>query len=169
MTAAGPGGVPLAFTYHRALAPMLWAFVALGVMELLLVHLLLALLSSPIAALVASLLTLATLVWLILFIRSLKRLPVTLDETGLVLRTGTLLEIRVALDNVAGLRISWPASLPDDRAVLNLALINQPNVMVDLKRPVPGRRGRLVASVAHRLDDPTGFAAALEAARREAI
>jgi hypothetical protein len=161
VASGAPRAAPLAFSYHRALAPMLWAFVALGVLELFVVHLLLALLWSVTAALIATLLTLATLAWLIGFIRSIKRLPVTLDDAEIVLRMGNLIEIRVARDNVAGLRTSWPSGLLSERGVLDLALVNQPNVVVELKEPVLWRPGRQVAGVAHRLDDPSGFAAAL--------
>jgi hypothetical protein len=46
---------------------------------------------------------------------------------------------------------------------MNLALIAYPNVVVDLVDPLPGRRG--IRAIAHRLDDPHGFADALRALR----
>lgn len=156
MAGGDPQGLPLVFSYHRALAPMLWAFVALGLMELFVVHLLLALLWSMTAALIASLLTLASLAWLLTSIRSLKRLPVTVDDIEVVMRTGSLVEIRVARANIVSLRTNWPDGFLRDRGVLNLALVNQPNLVIDLKEPVV-RRGRAVTSIAHRLDNPSGF------------
>jgi hypothetical protein len=46
--------------------------------------------------------------------------------------------------------------------VLNLALIAYPSVLLDLDPPLPGRRAP-TRTIAHRLDDPSGFGAAVEA------
>jgi len=47
------------------------------------------------------------------------------------------------------------------RNVLNCALLSHPNVLVSLRAPLPGGRG--IVAIVHRLDDPAGFATALEA------
>ena len=145
------------FSYHRSVAPILWAFVALASLELVVVHLLVALLWSRIAALAVSIVTLASVGWLVSTIASMKRLPVTLDGRTLVMRVGTLRTIVVPVHDVAGLRTSWDPMVLKAPGVRNLALIAYPNILVDLAAPVGG-----VVAIAHRLDDPTGFAAAID-------
>lgn len=147
-----------AFSYHRAVAPMMWAFVALAAIELVVVHLLISHWSRA-AALVLSVLTLGSVGWLIGVIRSFRRLPVLITADTLVMRVGTLRGVTVPLAQVAGLRPTWDGAALKRRDVLNLALIAYPNVVIDLKAPLPGRR-RIVA-LAHRLDEPAAFGAAL--------
>jgi hypothetical protein len=151
---------PLAFSYSRALAPPMWAFACIMAVELVVIHLLVSALWSRTAAAILSILSLAALVWTIAFIRSLKRLPVLIDAERVTMRLGFLKSVRVPLDRVAGVRTAWPGEALKQRAVLNLALINYPNVMLDLDPPLLTRR-RSVDAVAHRLDDPSGFAAAI--------
>jgi hypothetical protein len=150
---------PLAFGYDRALAPLLWVFACIVTLELFLMHLLVAHLWSHVAAWILSALSLATLVWVILLIRSLKRRPVLVDDDGVTMRVGTLKAVRIPAASIAGLRTAWPREALNDRGVLNLAMINYPNVMLDLDHPLPGRRP--IGAVAHRLDDPAAFAAAI--------
>jgi len=149
-----------AFSYGRALAPLMWAFAAILTVELVVVHLLVLLLWSQLAAWILSVLSFATLVWVVLLIRSFPRLPVLVDAQGVTMRVGTLTSVRVPEAHIAGLRTSWPSEALKDRAVLNLAMINYPNVMLDLDPPLPRRR-RAIRAVAHRLDDPAGFARAI--------
>lgn len=147
-----------AFFYHRAIAPMLWVFVALASVELVVVHLFLSH-WVPTAALILSALTLASVAWLVRAILRFPRLPVLLAPDALVMRVGTLKALTIPLTDVAGLRDAWDAEALRSRDVLNLALIAYPNVVIDLRRP-HGRR-RPVMAIAHRLDDPTAFVAAL--------
>jgi hypothetical protein len=153
-----------AFSYHRAIAPMLWAFVAIALVELIVVHLLLAHWSHT-AALILSALSLASILWLVSVIRSFRRLPVLITPDALVMRVGTLKGATVPLSQVAGLRESWDAELLRRRDVLNLALIAYPNVVVMLHGPLQMGRREVIAS-AHRLDDPLAFTAALPRAAR---
>ena len=145
---------------------MMWVLVALGSVELMVVHLLVSLLWGRVAALLLSGVTLAGIVWLAGVIRSMKRLPVLLDHDRLVMRVGTLRSVTVPLANIAGLRQSWDGGALQARDVLNLALIAHPNILVDLAEPLPGRRK--VRAIAHRLDDPAAFARALESLRADA-
>jgi hypothetical protein len=138
----------------------MWVFVGLGGVELVVVHLLVALLWSRTAALVLSLVTLVSLVWLVRVIASMKRLPVQLGERELVMRVGTLRSVTVPLQQIVGLREGWTGDDLKRRDVLNLALIAYPNVLVNLRTPLPWRSG--VRAIAHRLDDPAAFARALE-------
>lgn len=153
-----PGAV--AFSYSRALAPLMWAFACIVAVELLVVHLLVAVLWSQIAAWILSALSFATLVWAVLLIRSFERLPVLVDAGGVTMRVGTLKSVRVPADRIAGVRTSWPGEALKRRGLLNLAMINYPNVLIEIDPPLSSGR-RAVPAVAHRLDDPAGFAAAV--------
>ncbi len=142
---------------------MMWTFLSIALVELVVVHLLLAL-WKPWVALAVSLVSATGLGWLILFLRSLRRMPVLIAGDRIVLRTGTLLCLSVARRNVAGLRPDWNAQWLKAPGVLNLSLLAYPNVVVELIEPVDVvKMGRVrhVTAVAHRLDDPGGFAAAL--------
>ena len=148
------------FGYSRALAPLLWVFAAIMALELVLVHLLVSALWSHKVALILSAISLTALVWTIAFIRSLNRCPVLVDEAGVTMRVGSLRPVIVSAANIAGLRTAWPREALKQRGVLNLAMINYPNIMLDLDPPLPGRR-RALTAIAHKLDDPAGFAAAV--------
>lgn len=151
----------LAFAYHRALAPMLWVFVAVATLELFVVHILVSIWSVRLA-LALSALTVASILWFVWLIRSFRRLPVLLDEAGLLMRSGGLVSICIGLPDVSGVRGHFPSEALKSRAVLNLAMLSYPNVIVDLAEPI--RRGRReIRHIAHRLDDPAGFVAALDA------
>ena len=146
------------FPYHRAVAPMMWVFMAIATVELLVVHLLLLLLVGPWAAVAASVVALAGMAWLVVLIASFRRL---LESDRLVMRIGTLRRVDLPLAMVAGLRRQWDARSLKAGGVLKLSLIAYPNIVVDLVEPLPGRRR--VTAVAHRLDDPAAFVAALRA------
>jgi hypothetical protein len=161
LAGAAEPAAPQPFRYDRALAPLLWAFASIMAIELAVVHLIVSALWSRTAALILSLLSLATLAWIILLIRSLKRLPVLVDEAGVTMRVGALKGLIVPRERIAAVRTDWPREMLKQRSVLNLALLNYPNVMLDLDPPIPSRR-RSVRSVAHRLDNPGGFVAAVE-------
>jgi hypothetical protein len=60
------------FSYHNSIAPMMWVFVALGAIELAVVHFLLSF-WSPIATLILWAVTLLSLVWMVALIRSFRR------------------------------------------------------------------------------------------------
>lgn len=157
----GEGGEPLAFTY-RVIAPPLWALVGIMAGELLVVHPLLAHWTLR-GAVVLSALSLGMVGWLTFGLLSMPRLPVLVSRDLLVMRAGRIKGAQVPMTRVRGLRREWDAAALKRRDVLNLALVSHPNVLVDLTAPLPGRRG--VTAIAHRLDDPVGFAAALEAAQ----
>ena len=154
---AGDRAAPLAFSYGRAVAPMLWALTALGVMELFIVHLLVALLWSRTAAVLLSLLTIGFIAWLVLLIRSLGRLPVLVDGSTILMRVGFLRAVELRRDDVAAVRTAFSGQELKQPGVLNLALLAFPNVVVEMKQPFEGRKLRLIA---HRLDEPAAFVAA---------
>lgn len=151
-----------AFTYHRAIAPMMWVFVGLASIEVLVVHGLLAL-WLPWLALMLSIVTVAGIGWLVLAIRSMKHRPVLLGDERVLMRVGTIRAISVPLANIADVR-GEIARAEIDRRTLDLALIAHPNTVLMLRSPQ--RVGaREVHAVAHRLDDPAAFTAALERRR----
>jgi hypothetical protein len=155
---------PLAFSYSRALAPLMWAFVCIMAVELAVVHLLVASLWSGTAAGLLSAVALATMIWIVVLIRSFARLPVTVGDHEVVMRLGSLRTARIPARRIAGVRTGWPSGAEKQPGVLNLALINYPNVMLDLDPPLAGtgRRNRAVSAVAHRLDDAGGFTDAVK-------
>jgi hypothetical protein len=157
---AAPVTVPLRFAYHRAVAPLVWAIVAVGLVEMAVTHLLIAWWSRT-AALALSVLTIGGLVWLVRALLAMKHRPVLLDRERLVLQVGTIRRVDLPLHAIAGLRPSIERIAMKQRSVLNLALLAYPNLVVDLVAPLPGRRG--ITTIVHRLDDPAAFAAAWKA------
>ena len=103
---------------------------------------------------------------LIGLIRSFRRLPVTLADGVLTMRAGWLRSLAIPVANIAGLRASWDAAAIRQRGVLNLALASWPSVVVDLDPPIVQRRGGQLHAVAHKLDDPVAFHAAIAALSR---
>ena len=146
-----------AFSYHRAVAPMLWVLLALMIIEAMVVHLLVAL-WHPWAALLLSKLSLALVGWFILFIRSLRRHPVRVDAEGLTWPIGFLRGLTVPWRQVAGLHVDWTLAELRTAGLFNGALIAHPNIVVALDPPVQAGR-RSIRFLAHRLDEPSAFAA----------
>lgn len=157
-----PGRVnPSAFPYTRSLGPILWVFVALSSIELVVLHFLL-LFWSPILAVVLSALTLATIGWLVALILSFRRLPVLVGADHIAFHVGTLKSLSVPVDAIAGVRRDVR---PDDlrsREVAEFALIEHPNVVLDIAPPLEWGRHRLRAAT-HKLDDPDAFVRAVHA------
>ncbi|MEC7932779.1 MAG: hypothetical protein VX218_10895 [Pseudomonadota bacterium] len=156
---AGQGRDPAgaAFSYHRAVAPMLWVLLALMIIEAMVVHLLVAL-WHPWAALILSMLSLTLVGWFILFIRSLRRHPVRVDAEGLTWPIGFLRGLTVPWRQVAGLHVDWTLAELRTAGLFNGALIAHPNIVVALDPPVQAGR-RSIRFLAHRLDEPSAFAA----------
>ena len=113
-----------------------------------------------IPALVAAL-SLIGIVWLVLTIRSFPHLPVLVGPGEVLMRVGRLRVHRVPLDLVAGVRTGFAASELEGEGT-NLALVEHPNVLLELSEPLPPGR-RTVRRIGHKLDDPRGFVAAVEA------
>ena len=154
------GSNAAAFAYHRSVAPMLWMFVAIAGTETVVVHGLVAL-RWPAVAAGLTMVTLPALVWLVLAIRAMRRLPVLLEPDRLLMRAGGIKAVTLPLTDVAPVRATDGLPRARRRATLNLALLAHPNVLVELRYPRPGRRGW--QAVAHRLDDPAAFVAAFAA------
>lgn len=150
-----------AFHYARGIAPMMWAFVGLATTELVVVHFLISF-WSPAAALILSLLTLGSIVWLVLLLRSFRRLPVLVTGEGVTMRVGTMRSLHVPRRQIAGVRRNFPSKALKVPGVEDMALIAYPNVIIDLDPPIEKRR-RTIGSISHRLEEPDAFARAVEA------
>lgn len=152
----------MTFAYHRSLSPMLGVLLGLAIVEMLVVHLVAVALWGWRVALVLGLLDLSVVVALIALIRSFRRLPVRIEHGRLTMCAGSLKSITVDMSQIAGLRGQWDAAAVKRRDTLNLALIAWPNIVIDLKAPVVCGRRQIVA-IAHALDEPLAFHAAIAA------
>lgn len=151
-----------AFAYHRAVAPMLWVLVAIATVEISVVHLLVALWSGRVA-LILSFISLGSLLWLLGFIRSLRRFPVIIGPDGLDWRCGSLRAMTVRQADVAAIRDDgWTLAAIKAAGCFNAALVAHPNIVIELRAPMMWRR-RPIRYLAHRLDDPQTFRAAFDA------
>ncbi|KQS05306.1 hypothetical protein ASG11_10290 [Sphingomonas sp. Leaf357] len=146
---------------------MIGVLLGIAIVEMCVVHLVVVALWGLVAAVIVGLIDLSLVVWLIALLRSFRRLPVTIADGVLTMRAGSLRSIAVPVGQIARLRASWDAAVIKDRAVLNLALASWPSVVVDLRAPIVMRRGRAVRAIAHKLDDPAAFHAAIAALSRE--
>jgi hypothetical protein len=158
-------GQGLEFAFHRSVAPMIWAIFAIAVVELGVVHFVVSLWNSGLAA-ILSFASLAVAGWILVGIRSFRRLPVFLEGQTLRLRAGIFKHADVELTNIANMAIKWEDGAIKQRAVLNLALIAWPNILITLKTPVcsaPRLLSRPVTGIAHKLDDPAAFLTAIDA------
>lgn len=103
---------------------------------------------------------LSLVVALTVLLRAIRRYPVTIADNVLTMRIGRLRTIRIPLAHIAGLRETWDVSALKHKGVSNLALAAWPNVFIDLAMPLRSGR-REIDAVAHRLDDPIAFTAAI--------
>ena len=149
-----------AFAYHRSIAPTLGVLLGLAIVETLVLHVIaVALWGWPIA-IALGLLDLSAIAALVGLLRAIRRHPVTIGDGVLTMRLGTLKVIRVPIDRIAGLRPTWDAAALKQKGVANLALATYPNVVIDLAEPVIVQR-RAIHAIAHKMDDPAAFVAAL--------
>jgi hypothetical protein len=150
----------LEFSYHRSIAPTLGVLLALALIETLVLHVAAMALWGWRVAAVLAVLDVAAIGALVSLLWSIRRMPVVLGADRLTLRLGWLKTIVVPIMSVSALRSDWDAATLKRPGVVNLALANWPNVLVELAPPVRWRRSQ-VSSIAHKLDDPDHFAAAL--------
>jgi hypothetical protein len=155
------------FAYHRSLGPMIGVLLGIAIVEMCVVHLVVGALFGWTVALGVGVLDLSLVLGLFLLLRSLRRLPVTLTGGVLTMRAGVLKSVTVPTRQIVGLRATWDAAALKERGVLNLALASWPSVVVDLHPPVLTRRGKPIHAIAHKLDDPAAFHAAIAALSRD--
>ena len=147
------------FANHRGIEPLLWAFVALATIEVLVVHLVV---SSHWhrAAWPLTTVTGLSLLLIVRWVRSFRRLPHRLSERELVLNLGLLRSVTVPLSSIAAVRDQWDGEVLRDKATLSLSPIAYPNRMIELDPPLAGKRCAL-RRIAFRVDDPGAFDAAI--------
>jgi hypothetical protein len=149
------------FANHRGVVPMLWVFVTLACMELLAVHLFVAV-KWPALAWPLSAVTLLSIIWLVRWLLSWKHRPHELDASRLRLHMGSLLHVDVPLDAIGCIRAGISADLLKARTTRNLVPIAYPNRLIELRTPLPDRRA--TRHIAIRIDDPAAFDARMAAA-----
>lgn len=149
----------LRFDYHRSVAPTIGVLIALALAEAMVLHIVaIAIWGWPVAMIVGAIeaMLVAYIVWLLL---SFKRLTVVMTDDRLILHAGGLRSATISLGDIVAVAGEWPAERVRLEAI-NFALLAHPNVVLALRRPVAvGRRRR--SAIAHRLDDPAAFTAAL--------
>ncbi len=150
---------PVRFECHRGIQPMLWVFVALAAMELLVVHLFVAL-RWPATGWPLSIASALSIAWLVFWTNSFRTRPYELDANMLRLHFGSLRSLDLPLSNVASVRSSWARGEHKGREVANLVPVAYPNRLIELVEPIGWNR-RSVCRAAIRLDDPPAFDSAL--------
>lgn len=131
---------------------MMWAFCSLAVIELVVVHVLVAL-RWPAIGWPLTVLSAASIVWLVFWIGSFRRLPHELTGGTLILRLGSLKSVRIALADIQRITASWEPGATGASDAVNLAAIAHPNRLLELSRPMPKKRDRVFV----RFDDPAAF------------
>jgi hypothetical protein len=158
-----------AFSYHRAngLAALLWAFVAVSVVELFVVHLLVHGYSSR-AAWTLSAVSMIGIVWLVGFIRALVLRPVLVFPDRLVARGGILWTAEIPRDAIEAVESGWAVRAPasETPGYIRITPVAQPNVLLRLRTDVEayglyGRRRR-VRVMALSVDKPAALAELLK-------
>lgn len=153
--------LPTTFANHRGVVPMLAAFAGLATLELLLVHLFVAL-KWPRIGWPLTVVSAISLVWLIAWIRSWRRMPHELDGNLLILRMGSLRSMSLPLAAIEGISTKVSRDILKQPGTRNLVPVAFPNRLILLREPLPDRRRTI--RVAVRVDDPASFDAALSAA-----
>jgi hypothetical protein len=149
------------FAYHRSLSPMIGVILGLALVETIVLHIVAMAVWGWKVALALGLIDLSVVVALLAMLRSFRTMPIALDGRRLTMRTGRRMAITLDLDEIAAFRTSWDSEAIKRKSVLNLALVAWPNVVFDLREPRKVRRRRIISTIAHRLDDPAAFHAAI--------
>lgn len=138
---------------------MLWVFVALAVGELMVVHLLLTL-RWPVIGWPLLVVSGATVIWLVLWIRSFGRYPHSLSGDVLRLRIGSLPDTSIRLAAIGSISTNWCSGEHRGKGARNLVPVAYPNRMLRLTSPIQTRKG-MCDRIAFRVDDPVSFDAAM--------
>jgi hypothetical protein len=153
------------FSYSKAIAPVMGAFIFVSMVELPVVHLLI---PWDTVRLVALVLSIWGLLWMVGLLASMKVFPHLLDEHGLRVRYGTTVDVRVPWETVASVtarRRSIPTRqrLQLDGDVVNVPVLKLTRVDVALRAPTPVELPDGVQEISELrlyVDDPRAFVAA---------
>lgn len=154
----------MTFANHRGVVPMLWVFAGLAVLEMLAVHLFVAL-RWPMVGWPLTVVSALSIVWLVGWIRSWAQRPHQLLGDRLRLHMGSLRSIDVPLALIAG--IDAAPSLDRIKALKarNLVPLAHPNRLIVLASALDDRRQ--TRAVAIRVDDAPAFDRALAEAMKQ--
>jgi len=159
---------PLAFSNHLVARPMLFALLAIAVVELAVGHIVLQAFSRGLAT--------AHLIFGLFFIlyiagiaRSFARLPTVIDGGVLKIRMSVLFEASVPLNVISSVGRIQSMPVAGDETVANGAIIVAPNLLAKVSQPVWSDRmfkpRALTHAIAFYVDRPDAFLAALASAR----
>jgi hypothetical protein len=157
--AGEPEATPDLFSYHRYELPLIGVLVGLGCIELVLVHLLVALWSAQ-AAWLLSILTVAGLVQIGVLVHRMAHRPILVGDLGITVRYGMWTEIFVPLDSVSSVEDTSLAPEAKGPETFRTTVLAHANITLRLCRPIALRRfgrDRKVAAIAMRLDQPAAF------------
>lgn len=138
---------------------MVWVLFVLSLIELVVVHFLVAL-KWPMIGWTLTIISALGAVWLVRWILSFKRLPHELGDEGLTLHLGSLMSVDLDFDNIASIQTSFEPGALEKKGKLNLAFIAHPNRCFELKQPIMKDKARVYV----RFDDPAAFDAAFDKA-----
>lgn len=152
------------FAYGRQLSPLLWAFVAITLIEMSAVHPLLWHWSRSVSLTLLAL-NLTVLVSLFALLFSFRSRPVEVDARSLRVRAGFLIDTHVPLSEIAYVQGGDAPADYMPGSLLKTSLLTHPNAMILLRRdivlPGPFGRPRSVHAVALAIDEPARFLAAI--------
>jgi len=130
----------------------MWVLFAIAIIELIAVHLLVAL-KWPLIGWPLSILSALGAVWILVWIRSFRTHPHVLDAEVLTLSLGRFKTVRLASSDIASVTASWEQGALQKSTALNLAGIAFPNRCIKLHQPTENGK----AKVYIRLDEPDRF------------
>ncbi len=135
---------------------MMWVLFALSLLELLAIHLFVAL-KWPLIGWPLTIISGLGAVAILFWIRSFRTHPHALSDGRLHLRFGSLKAIDLDLSNIARVRRGWEQGALEGRGIVNLAGIAYPNRCIELCRPIKKGCNRVFVL----LDEPDTFDQAL--------
>ncbi len=136
---------------------MMWVLFALSLIELVVVHLFVAL-NWPVIGWTLTIISALGAIWLVSWILSMKRLPHELVGDALTLRLGSMKSLTLPLANIAHVKTGWEQGALDQKGIINLAAIAHPNRCLELKDPIEKGKSRVFL----RFDDAASFDAAMK-------
>lgn len=158
-----PAGM-IPFDYYQHVRPILFAFLAIAVIEALAAHLLF-MHARPIVKWIVFAVDDIGLLYLLAFILSLSKLPIVMSREGLRVRAGVLIDQWIPMEDVASAVRVISLAADDKSRMLKASLMAYPNVIVTLKRPLnlklPLRGERSIELIGLHPDDAAGFIQAL--------
>lgn len=155
-------GVSAAFTMHRKVGygAILAVVMVAGSMEMLGMHVLVAKYSS-IGALVLTVLSIYSLVFLIADFMAMKKRPILLEKDVLRFRMGLRWSALIPISNIDSVQLIKNYKKDTAQKTLNAALLGNPNCKITLKQPltVKGIYGikKTVSSIVFNVDDEKRF------------